>query len=503
MAKRIVLLLVAVCLLAGGCGVIRESRKTVQKVPASVLDLSGLEYKGRVEKSAVYFYNETSGTLTAELRTLVIDQDTNPAKAAIEQLLAGPSSESLKNVAPEGMMLDYIEFSKDAANVYLLYDGTMQQKQAYTLELAIANTVTDILGASSIYVFYNGVRQGFMGYPSAPLRKQTGSIEEAWLNAYARYVPETQLLTDEEEQEEKDEENGEPPRPKITEMGTVLYFVAAGGSYILPEVRSVRFTDGNYIEGIIEELKKGPQDTAIMESPFTAGLSFSQPPEYELLADQSIRLRLFFDSLPVKSDFAHPQETELSYAALIYTLTGFLPGVSSLEVYADGLPAMNVNAADGILIRNDFVGYIGSSAPLYFADRNSDLLLEIPRTMEQQRIWSAKARVFELLRGPLSQDGDNVWPVIPAGVGEDDILFVDVYNDTAYINLSQRFKDACKNLSARNEMLLVYSMVNTLTAMKGLSKVQFLVEGKQAETLSGHLCLTDPFLRNFGIIKQR
>ncbi len=155
------------------------------------------------------------------------------------------------------------------------------------------------------------------------------------------------------------------------------------------------------------------------------------------------------------------------------------------------------------MIRNDFVGYIGSSAPLYFADRNSDLLLEIPRTMEQQRIWSAKARVFELLRGPLSQDGDNVWPVIPAGVDEDDILFVDVYNDTAYINLSQRFKDACKNLSARNEMLLVYSMVNTLTAMKGLSKVQFLVEGEQTETLSGHLCLTDPFLRNFGIIKQR
>ncbi len=303
MAKKIILLLLAVCLLAGGCGVIRESRKTGQKVPASVLDLSGLEYKGRIEKSAVYFYNETSGTLTAELRTLVIDQDSNPAKAAIEQLLAGPSSESLKNVAPEGMMLDYIEFSKDAANVYLLYDGTMQQKQAYTLELAIANTVTDILGASSIYVFYNGVRQGFMGYPSAPLRKQTGSIEEAWLNAYARYVPETQLLTDEEEQQEKDEENGEPPRPKITEIGTVLYFVAAGGSYILPEVRSVRFTDGNYIEGIIEELKKGPQDTAIMESPFTADLSFSQPPEYELLSDQSIRLRLFFDSLPVKSDF--------------------------------------------------------------------------------------------------------------------------------------------------------------------------------------------------------
>jgi spore germination protein GerM len=51
-------------------------------------------------------------------------------------------------------------------------------------------------------------------------------------------------------------------------------------------------------------------------------------------------------------------------------------------------------------------------------------------------------------------------------------------------------------------MLLVYAIVNTVTAMDGINKAQFLVEGAQTDTLGGHLCISDPFLRNYGIIKN-
>lgn len=499
MARRLMAVLLAVCLLAGGCGVIQDSQKVGEPVPVSVLDLSGLEYYGRVEKSAVYFLNENSGTLTAELRTLVINQDTNPAEAAVEQLLLGPSNESLKGVAPADMKLSFIEFSKGVANVYLRYGGeAMQPRQAYMLELAIANTVTDILGASSICVFYNGVRPGFMGYPSAPLRKQTGSLDEAWATASARYVPETQTPGEDDGEERAPEEE---PRPKIAEIQTVLYFAATSGDYILPEVRAVKYTDGNYVQALIEELKKGPQDTTEMSSPFASGLTLTSEPELEQMPDGAYCLRLFFDGPPVRSDHAKPEETALSYAALLYTITGFVPGVKNVEVYAAGTLVTTQSAPDGAFLRGSFVGYIGSSAPLYFADTNSDLLIGVPRSMEQQTTWSARARVLELLRGPLAQDGDNVWPVMPTGVSAQDIRAVNVYNDTAYVNLSQHFKDACAKLSAKNEMLLVFSIVNTITAMNGISKVQFMVEGAQTDALAGHLCLSDPFLRNYGIVK--
>ena len=122
--------------------------------------------------------------------------------------------------------------------------------------------------------------------------------------------------------------------------------------------------------------------------------------------------------------------------------------------------------------------------------------------MEQGKTWSARARVLEMLKGPLQGDGDNVWPVMPPGVTEQDVLSVDVYADTAYVNLSQHFKDACATMSAKTEMLLVYAIVNTITAMDGVSKVQFLIEGTQTQQLAGTLCLADPFLKNYGIIKK-
>ena len=490
--------MLAACMLISGCGVIRENSSPGREVPVSELDLSGLEYYGRVEKSAVYFYNETSGTLTAELRTLVIEQDKNPAQTAIEQLLAGPSNDSLRGVAPQGMTLDYIEYSRGVANVYLLYEGTaMQPRQAYLLELAIANTVTDILGASHIHIFYNGMRAGFMGYPSAPLRKQTGSFEEAFLNAYARYVPEIQVADEELDSGEQDVE--ERP-PKTTEINTVLYFVSAGGDFILPEVRSVRYAEIDYIRTLIEELKRGAQNLSGMESPFAATLQLIEDPVFIETQSGGELVQLFFDSRPVRSDFSHQKEMMLSYAALIYTITSFMPNIESVQIYMGETPIAGDNA-DGLFLRSNLKGYIGSSVPIYFADRNSDLLLEVQRSIEQGRTWSAKARVLELLRGPLSPDADNTWPVMPTGVSEADILAVDVYNDTAYVNLSQHFKEACANFSAKNEMLLVFSIVNTITAMDGISKVQFMIEGEQTLSLAGHLCLSDPFLRNHGIIK--
>jgi germination protein M len=152
--------------------------------------------------------------------------------------------------------------------------------------------------------------------------------------------------------------------------------------------------------------------------------------------------------------------------------------------------------------RSNFLGFIGSSAPLYFEDKNSDLLLEVSRSMEQAKIWNAKERLLELVKGPLEGEDDNAVPIMLQGITDKDILSVDIYGDTAYVNLSQGFKNACVDLTPKSEMLLVYSIVNTITSMDGISKLQFLIEGRQTETLAGNICLSNPFIRNYGIIKQ-
>jgi spore germination protein GerM len=188
---------------------------------------------------------------------------------------------------------------------------------------------------------------------------------------------------------------------------------------------------------------------------------------------------------------------------MAYTIMGFVPGIGSIDIYVNGVKiAPEGKTSSDTIKRSYYLGYMGSSAPLYFADKNSDLLLEVSRSIEQGKTWSAYARLLELLKGPLSGDDENAWPVIPSGITEEDILSVDVYEDTAYVNLSQKFKEDSTGLSSKNEMLLVYAIVNTITAMDGISKVQFLIEGQQTDTLAGYICLSDPFLRNYGIIKQ-
>lgn len=517
--KRIFTAALAICFFLGGCGVIKDQNQAGANVPVSELDMSDNEYTGRVETSAVYFLNKTSGTLTAELRKFIINQDTNPAKAAVEQLLEGPSnSEEIVSVAPDGMHLDFIEFSRNVANVYLLYDGeAMQQNEKFVLEHAIANTITDILGATYICVFYNGVQTGFAGVPCAPNQKQTGSIDEAWLHASAKYptlIPEDEMETDESdlsttapEQTTEDAQTvlEEQTEPKVSEITTVLYFVSAEGGFILPEVRDVAYSEGNYIQRLIEELKIGPHDTSIITSPFVYDLELNEEPQLLDVGDGRYRLKLDFSKLPTRFEFADDEETPLSFAAIIYTVTGFVPGIESVEISVMGTKITSINGLSGVfngMRRSDYIGYMGSSAPLYFAYKNSDLLLEISRSMEQEKIWSVKARVLEILRGRLSKDGDNVRPVMPSGVSQEDILSVDVYEDTAYVNLSQNFKDACTGYSSKSEMLLVYSIVNTITAMDGINKVQFLIEGEQTKELAGYICLSDPFLKNYGIIKN-
>jgi spore germination protein GerM len=513
--KRLIAAAAAICMLFAGCGVINDSKEYGRHIPTSEIDTSDLGEPGRVEKLAIYFLNSATGTLTAEIRNIVIEENTNPAEAAIKQLLNGPSNDKLTGVAPEGMTLDRIECSRDLANIYLSYNGAAMEPQAkFTLETAIADTVTDILGTTYISVFYNGMNAGFVsaagvtGVPYGPLIKQTGSIEEAWLQASAKYaeVPAVPVKLPEGETGPAPSPTAEgeqitPAAPKESYISTVLYYISSDGGFILPEVRIVEYAGSDYIKTLLSELGKGPQNASIMANPLADGLELAEDPAVTPADGGGYNLLLNFSKLPTRYDYSDPKNTVLSYAAIVYTITTFLPAIKNVDICVSGNKVGITGGNAETMRRNDFLGFVGSSAPLYFEDKNSDLLLEVSRSMEQAKTWNARERLLELLKGPLISEEDAN-PIMLLGITEKDIISVDVYEDTAYVNLSRGFKDACAQLIPKSEMLLVYSIVNTITSMDGINKVQFLIEGKQTETLAGNLCLSNPFIRNYGIIKQ-
>jgi len=504
--KRLIAAAAALCILAGGCGVINDNNEPGRKIPAGTLQPVETEYTGKVEKVAVYFLNGASGTLTAEVRTVVIGQDTNPAEVAVRELLKGPSNgDLLAPVAPQGMSFDRMEYSRGVANVYLNYAGEpMDPAQKFRLELAITDTVTDVLGAAYVSVFYNGAQSGYYpGIPYGPMVKQTGNLDDIWNQASAKYL-DTPVVPGEQgppPQPSPAPSESAVPAPKVKKIPTVLYFISSDGGYLLPEVRNVKYTDGDYIKSIIAELGKGPQSTSVMASPLSNDVALLEDDRITPAAGGGYRLTLDFRSQPARDD-SDARGVSLAYASIVYSITGFVPDIVSTEIFVNGKKVADAETGKTAVSRSDYSEYVGSSAPVYFADRGSDLLLQVSRSMEQDRIWSAKQRVLELIDGPLPGDGENAWPVVPEGITDADILSVKIYSDTAYVNLSGNFANRSAGLSSKAEMLLVYSIVNTITAMDGINKVQFLVEGRQAETLAGSIALTDPFLRNYGIIKE-
>jgi hypothetical protein len=80
-------------------------------------------------------------------------------------------------------------------------------------------------------------------------------------------------------------------------------------------------------------------------------------------------------------------------------------------------------------------------------------------------------------------------------------LFLDA-SGIAYVDLSPVQQNGVK-ASAWEEILAIYSMVNTLTQNFGeIKEVRFLLEGKEAQTLAGHIDLSRKFDKRMDLVKQ-
>lgn len=104
------------------------------------------------------------------------------------------------------------------------------------------------------------------------------------------------------------------------------------------------------------------------------------------------------------------------------------------------------------------------------------------------------AQVMGLL---LTEPSDSAnWSTIPDGTKVRSIHFS---NGIARVDFSS---DIVRNFrgGSAGEMLLVGSIVNTLTEIRGVERVRIMVNGKQIETLGGHLDLSEPVARMENLI---
>ena len=132
---------------------------------------------------------------------------------------------------------------------------------------------------------------------------------------------------------------------------------------------------------------------------------------------------------------------------------------------------------------------------VYYPDVNATGLVAVTKNVKVKGQDKYRAAVEALLAGT---DDKRLTTVFPK---KTKLLKVAVSGSTARVDFDKNLTAGFVGGSTGEEML-VGSLVNTLTEFPEIKKVQILVEGKEIDSLSGHLDLSKPVGRMSELIKK-
>ena len=471
--------LTALLLLLGGC--------VSQVSERELADLSAAEIKadvpaptqdgeqGYTMRCTLYFLSVDGGRLIPVTRSVTVEGGKSRAQAALDALLAGPEAgedgaawPDLGTVRGERLL----EVSCGVATVDLpARVRTLSQEMLYAVRMAIANTLTEFSEISYVNVLIGGREEGLDLGATLPVGTIT-RVDDLDVGARYSRLHEQRLS------------------PGGVTLLTTLYFPAAQGGLLLPEVRSIAYAQVSpieYLYTLLEELGKGAGLTLCAQDVPAPMDYIEEMPEIVRTEDGYLAVELrMSDALETALDAAG-LTLDTYMAMLTDTLMGFVPGVEGLRVMIGGRTAADLTT------RSDFEGCVGAPVTLYVMDGTG--LLRVQRVLPQALADDARARL-----GALMELGEEELFALPDGLTQEDILAVHAGEETIAVNLSGRFRDALAALAPAQERAAVYAMVNTLTEDTRASRVAFFFEGEQVQTLAGGLEMRGTFLRNPGMV---
>lgn len=224
---------------------------------------------------------------------------------------------------------------------------------------------------------------------------------------------------------------------------------------------------------------------------------FSTRTELQRIQWESNVLYLYFD---VNYTMMNASHEILCRAALTKTLTQ-ISGVEYINIYTGEQPLMdNQGNPVGMLSAGDFVDSISdvnafekSELTLYFADETGEYLVEERREVIHSMNTSMERMIVEqLLEGP---ETAGYRATIPA---ETKLLNISVTDNVCYLNFDSGFLSS--RLEVKDEISL-YSMINSLTQLTTVNRVQFSVNGSPMVMFRDTISLNALFEQNMDYVK--
>lgn len=222
-----------------------------------------------------------------------------------------------------------------------------------------------------------------------------------------------------------------------------------------------------------------------------------------VLSDQG-ELSLYFDSSYGNYDGV----TEiLRRAAIVKTLCQ-VKAVDSVQFFVAGQPLTDTNSdAIGFMTADTFIDNTGGESyeqsatlNMYFATKDGNALSVVPVEITYDATIPLEQMTIEqLIKGPYSIEGiteDQVLATIPKGTRLNSIT---VKEHTCYVDFSSEFLKKPNEISPE---VAIYSVVNTLTELPTVNKVQFSIDGEQVLLYNDTINLGEVFERNLDLIQE-
>lgn len=272
-----------------------------------------------------------------------------------------------------------------------------------------------------------------------------------------------------------------------------IYYMNLDMSKLVPEEYDSTGAEGEVlIEELLDKLQSAPESSKLRQT-----------------IPQNVKIKSFvLNGAYLYIDFSEeykalkPEEEILIRAAIVKTVVQ-VTGCSLVAFTVDSEP---LHTHDGTLVgsmsEDSFVETPGkqinssveTTLTLYFANKDGTKLVKETRNVHYSTNISMEKLVMEqLIEGPKRS---NTLSTVPSSAN---IITVSVVDGVCYVNMSDSFK--AQNAEV-NEEIVLYSIVNSLTELQGVTKVQISINGSTEGKLRYTYDLSKMYERELKYVKE-
>ena len=278
----------------------------------------------------------------------------------------------------------------------------------------------------------------------------------------------------------------------MMEHETEIYYADAGRKALAPEKVKIQVnTIDELHEAVLSKMLEDPSSQSHMRI----------IPKGTKLLGTELKASVLSINFSKEIYVENESESILIRTAILRTMTA-MSEINAIELLVEGEKMKNTYGEEiGILNKDDIVYETELETEekkyikLYFSDLKAEHLIAEAREITVSQKETMEMRIIkELIKGPVNP---NLTKTIPQ---ETKILSVETKEGICFVNLSQEFKTRHSGGSA-GEIMTIYSIVNSLTELENVDKVQFLVEGQKLEVFI-HMIFNEPFARDAELIQK-